>query len=74
MSCIFPLIGWYSIHLDIVRQSHKKSVYYFSDYETLEKTNKCTTDVKQLRLLALKIFKAINENCPTFIKDYFEKN
>ena len=31
-------------------------------------------DVKQLRLLALKIFKAINENCPTFIKDCFEKN
>ena len=74
MPCISPLIGWYSIHLDIVCQSHKKSVDYSSDYETLEKTSKCTADVKQLRLLALKFFKAYNENCPTFIKDYFEKN
>ena len=31
-------------------------------------------EVKQLRVLALEIFKAFNENCPTFIKDYFEKN
>ena len=30
--------------------------------------------VKRLRLLALEIFKAFNENCPSFIKDYFEKN
>ena len=48
---------------------------YSSDYETLlKKTNKCTMEVKRLRLLALEIFKAFNENCPTFIKDYFEKN
>ena len=47
---------------------------YSSDYETLSrKTNKCTIEVKRLRLLALEIFKAFNENCPTFIKDYFEK-
>ena len=31
-------------------------------------------EVKRLRLLALEIFKAFNENSPTFIKDYFEKN
>ena len=31
-------------------------------------------EVKQLIVLALEIFKAFNENCPTFIKDYFEKN
>ena len=31
-------------------------------------------EVKQLRLLALEIFKAFNENCPTFITDYFEKS
>ena len=31
-------------------------------------------EVKRLRLLALEIFKAFNENCPTFIKKYFEKN
>ena len=31
-------------------------------------------EVKRLRLLALEIFKAFNENCPTFIKNYFEKN
>ena len=31
-------------------------------------------EVKRLRLLALEIFKAFNENCPTFIKDYFETN
>ena len=30
-------------------------------------------EVKRLRLLALEIFKAFNENCPTFIKIYFEK-
>ena len=47
---------------------------YSSDYETLlKKTNKCTVEVKGLRLLALEIFKAFNENCPTFMKDYFEK-
>ena len=48
---------------------------YSSDYKTLlKKTNKCTMEVKRLRLLALEIFKAFKENCPTFIKDYFEKN
>ena len=48
---------------------------YSSDYETLlKKTNKCTLEVKRLRLLALEIFKAFNKNCPTFIMDYFEKN
>ena len=48
---------------------------YSSDYETLlKKTNKCTMEAKRLRLLALEIFKAFNENCPTFIMDYFEKN
>ena len=31
-------------------------------------------EVKRLRLLALEISKAFNENCPTFIKDYFAKN
>ena len=31
-------------------------------------------EVKRLRLLPLEIFKAFNENCPTFIKNYFEKN
>ena len=31
-------------------------------------------EVKRLGLLALEIFKAFNGNCPTFIKDYFEKN
>ena len=30
-------------------------------------------EVKSLRLLALEIFKAFNENFPTFIMDYFEK-
>ena len=45
------------------------------DYETLlKKTNKCTMEVKRLRLRALEILKAFNENCPTFIKNYFEKN
>ena len=48
---------------------------YASGYKTLlKKTNKCTIEVKQLRLLALEIFKALNENCSTFIEDYFEKN
>ena len=43
---------------------------YFSDYETiLKKTNKCIMEVKRLRLLALEIFQAFNENCPTFIMD-----
>ena len=31
-------------------------------------------EVKPLRLLALEIFEAFNENCSTFIKNYFEKN
>ena len=48
---------------------------YSSDHETLlKKTSKCTMEVKRRRLLALEIFKAFNENCPTFIKDYCEKN
>ena len=48
---------------------------YSSDYETLlKKSNKSTMEVKRLRVLALEIFKAFNENSPSFIKDYFEKN
>ena len=49
---------------------------YSLDYETLlEKTNKRTTiEVKRLTLLALEILKAFNENCLSFIKDYFEKS
>ena len=36
---------------------------YSSDYETLlKRTNKCTMEVKRLRLLALEIFKAFNKN------------
>ena len=31
-------------------------------------------EVKPPRLLALEIFKPFNKNCPTFIKDNFEKN
>ena len=31
-------------------------------------------EVKRLRLVALKTFKAFNKNCLTFTKDYFEKN
>ena len=31
-------------------------------------------EVKRLRLLPLEIFKAFNQNCPAFIKDYFQKN
>ena len=41
-----------------------------SDYETpLKKTNKCTMDLKRLRLLTFEMFKAFNENCPSFIED-----
>ena len=48
---------------------------YSSDYKTLlKKSNKSTMEVKRHRLLALEISKAFNENCPTFMKDYFEKN
>ena len=31
-------------------------------------------EVKRPRLLTLDIFKAFNEDCQTFIKDYFEKD
>ena len=31
-------------------------------------------EVKRLRLLALEIFKAFNEICPTLTKNYFEKS
>ena len=31
-------------------------------------------EIRRLRLLALEIFKAFNDNSPSFIKDYFEKN
>ena len=47
---------------------------FFRLWNSWKKTNKCTMEVKRLRLLALEIFKAFNENSPTFIKDYFEKN
>ena len=48
---------------------------YSSNYETLlKKTDKCTMEVKRLRTIALEIFKAFNENSPSFMKDYFEKN
>ena len=38
---------------------------YSSDYETLKKNNKCTMEVKRVRLLPLEIFKVTNENCPS---------
>ena len=49
---------------------------YSSHYQTLfkKKQNKCTVEVKRLRLLANEILKAFNENRQTFIKEYFEKN
>ena len=48
---------------------------YSSNYETLlKKAGKCTMEVKRLRTLTLEIYKAFNENSPSFIKDYFEKN
>ena len=65
--------------INIIENIQKRALMFllndFSlDYETLlKKTNKCTMEVKRLRLLALEIFKAFNENCSTFIKDYFEK-
>ena len=38
---------------------------YSSDYETLKKNNKCTMEIKRVRLLPLEIFKVTNENCPS---------
>ena len=77
-----PLLWYFSSRKIIkkIENIQKKALRFFlndysSDFETLfKKTNKCTMEVKQLRVLALEIFKAFNENCPTFIKDYFEKN
>ena len=68
------------IHKKSIKNIQKRALRfllndYSSDYETLlKKTNKCTMEVKRLRLLALEIFKVFSENCPTFIKGYFEKN
>ena len=47
---------------------------FFRLWNSSEKTNKRTIEVKRLRCLALEIFKAFNEKYPTLIKDYFEKN
>ena len=77
-----PLVWYFSSRKSInkIENIQKRALMlllndYSSDYETLlKKTNKCTMEVKSLRLLALEIFKAFNENCPTFIKDYFEKS
>ena len=68
------------IHKKSIKNIQKRALRfllndYSSDYETLlKKTNKCTMEVKRLRLLALEIFKAFNQNCPIFIKNYFEKH
>ena len=77
-----PLLWYFSSRKTIkkIENIQKKALRFFlndysSDFKTLfKKTSKCTMEVKQLRVLALEIFKAFNENCPTFIKNYFEKN
>ena len=76
-----PLVWHFisKISLNKIENIHKRALRfilndYSSDYETLlKKNNKCTMAAKRLRLLALEIFNAFNENCSSFIKDFLEK-
>ena len=48
---------------------------YESDYETLlKKSVKCTMEVRRLRNLALEIFKTLNGQNPSFMKNLFSKS
>ena len=47
---------------------------YASDYETLlNNSNKCTMEVRRLRVLALEVFRSINKLNPSYIQNLFEK-
>ena len=47
---------------------------YDSDYNTLlQKSNKCTMEIRRIRTLALETFKTINDLNPSFMKNLFNK-
>ena len=47
---------------------------YDSDYKTLlEKSKKCTMEIRRIRTLALETFKSLNKLNPHFMKDLFNK-
>ena len=47
---------------------------YDSDYNTLlQKSNKCTMEIRRIRTLALETFKTINDFNPSFMKNLFKK-
>ena len=48
---------------------------YNSDYNTLlEKSNKCTMEIKRITTLALETFKSLNKLNPHFMNDLFNKS
>ena len=48
---------------------------YTSNYETLlNKSSKCTMEVRRLRVLALEVFRSVNKLNPVYMQSLFEKN
>ena len=48
---------------------------YASNYETLlNKSRKCTIEVRRLQVLALEVFRSVNELNPVYMQSLFEKN
>ena len=48
---------------------------YTSDHETLlNKSSKCTMEVRRLRVLALEVFRSVNKLNPVYMRSLFEKN
>ena len=47
---------------------------YDSDYNTLlQKSDKCSMEVRRLKTMALEIFKSLNYLNPSFVKNLFSK-
>ena len=48
---------------------------YTSNYETmLNKSSKCTMEVRQIRVLPLEVFRSVNKLNPVYIQSFFETN
>ena len=76
-----PLLWYFSSRKTIkkIENIQKKALRFFlndysSDFKTLfKKTSKCTMEVKQLRVLALEIFKAFNKTVQLLLRTILKK-
>ena len=74
----YPLVWHFcsSKSLNKIENIQKRALRYLhndciSDYDNLKKSEQCTVEVKRLGILALEIFKVINKQSPSFMKELF---